>query len=71
MVKLWHAVAFCALPIYLFGFYLWLLGFLFMSLTAGFVLSIVFQLAHTVEDAFFPVVDAETNKFEDELRHIK
>ena len=67
MVKLWHAVAFCALPIYLFGFWPWLLGFLVMSLTAGFVLSIVFQLAHTVEDASFPVADIETNKFEDEF----
>ena len=39
-----------------------------MSLTAGFNLSIVFQLAHTVEDASFPVVDVvETNKFEDEI----
>ncbi|MCO6459980.1 MAG: acyl-CoA desaturase [Saprospiraceae bacterium] len=67
LVKIWHAIAFCILPIYLFGFWPWLLGFLIMSLTAGFCLSIVFQLAHTVEDTAFPLPDTDSNKFEDEF----
>lgn len=67
MVKIWHALVFCALPIYLFGFFPWLLGFLVMNIVAGFMLSIVFQLAHTVEHTDFPVADADTNKFQDEF----
>jgi len=67
MVKVWHALVFCALPIYLFGFWPWLLGFLVMNIVAGFMLSIVFQLAHTVEHTHFPLPDADTNKFADEF----
>ena len=53
--KLSHAFLFVALPIYLVGFTPWLVGFLSMGLVAGFVLSIVFQLAHTVEHTHFPL----------------
>ncbi len=67
MVKIWHALVFCAIPIYLFGFWPWLLGFMVMNFVAGFVLSIVFQLAHTVEHTDFPVADVDTNKFQDEF----
>ena len=42
------------------------MGFLVCSLVAGFVLSIVFQLAHTVEHTHFPQVNATTGKMEDE-----
>jgi linoleoyl-CoA desaturase len=45
---------FVALPIYLLGFVTWLVGFLAIMLIAGFVLSIVFQLAHTVQHTSFP-----------------
>jgi linoleoyl-CoA desaturase len=34
-----------------------LLGFLVMHLTAGFILSVIFQMAHIVEDAHQPVPD--------------
>lgn len=54
------------LPIVKFGFLAWLAGFLTMALTGGFVLSIVFQLAHTVQDASFPIPDETTHKMEDE-----
>jgi linoleoyl-CoA desaturase len=33
---------------------------------AGFVLSMVFQLAHTVEHTAFPLANEVTNKMEDE-----
>ncbi len=64
--KLSHAFLFVALPIYLVGFTPWLIGFLIMCLVAGFVLSIVFQLAHTVEHTHFPLPDNASNKMKDE-----
>jgi linoleoyl-CoA desaturase len=64
--KLLHAFIFVALPIYMLGFSQWVVGFLVFTLFAGFVLSIVFQLAHTVEHTAFPVPDKITNKLEDE-----
>ncbi|GAA4452540.1 acyl-CoA desaturase [Rurimicrobium arvi] len=54
------------LPIIKFGLLTWLAGFLTMALTGGFVLSIVFQLAHTVQDATFPMPDETTHKMDDE-----
>ena len=64
--KLLHAFLFIALPISLIGFTPWLIGFLVFSMFAGFVLSIVFQLAHTVEHTQFPIANIDTNKIEDE-----
>ncbi len=57
---------FIALPVYTVGFSGWLLGFLVTMCVAGFTLSIVFQLAHTVEQTAFPVPQAATGKLEDE-----
>ncbi len=54
------------LPIYVLGFTSWLVGFLIISMVAGLVLSVVFQLAHTVEETTFPVASIETNKIENE-----
>jgi linoleoyl-CoA desaturase len=54
------------LPIYTLGFVNWVVGFSIFSLVAGFVLSIVFQLAHTVEHTHFPVPDVATGKLQDE-----
>jgi linoleoyl-CoA desaturase len=61
-----HAFLFVVLPILMVGAIPWLIGFLSMGLVAGFVLSIVFQLAHTVEHTHFPMPDNATNKMEDE-----
>lgn len=57
---------FIGLPIYVVGFQHWLIGFLVFTVVAGLVLSVVFQLAHTVEHTAFPVPDAVTGKLEDE-----
>jgi linoleoyl-CoA desaturase len=54
------------LPIMQVGFLNWLIGFLIISMFAGFVLSIVFQLAHTVEETQFPVPTGDINKIENE-----
>jgi linoleoyl-CoA desaturase len=64
--KLFHAFLFIGLPIYMVGFGPWLISFLIFTCVAGFVLSIVFQLAHTVEHTSFPLVDEQTGKLEDE-----
>ncbi|GAA4302693.1 acyl-CoA desaturase [Nibribacter koreensis] len=64
--KVQHFIMFVVVPIYMVGFLPWLVGFLVYGMFTGLVLSIVFQLAHTVEDAHFPVATVETNKIEDE-----
>ena len=61
-----NLVVYIALPIYMVGFLPWLTGFLLSTAIAGLVLSMVFQLAHTVEDAAFPVPDVVTSKLDDE-----
>jgi len=55
-----------ALPIWLVGFLPWLVGFLIIAMSAGFILSIVFQLAHTVEHTAFPTPSADANRIENE-----
>lgn len=64
--KIFYAAVFVALPIYTVGFTYWLVGFLIFTCVAGFVLSIVFQLAHTVEHTAFPVANVETGRLDDE-----
>ena len=64
--KVVHAFLFIGLPIYMVGFGHWLVGFVVFTCVAGFVLSLVFQLAHTVEHTAFPVANGETGKLEDE-----
>lgn len=64
--KILHAFLFIGLPVYMLGFIDWMIGFIVFSCVAGFVLSIVFQLAHTVEHTAFPVADADSGKMEDE-----
>jgi linoleoyl-CoA desaturase len=64
--KLLYIFLFIGLPIYTLGFLAWMVGFLVTSLFAGFVISIVFQLAHTVEHTHFPMPDEETGKLDDE-----
>jgi linoleoyl-CoA desaturase len=64
--KLIHAFIFLAGPIYMVGFSTWIIGFLVYGMFAGFVLSIVFQLAHTVEDTHFVQASAQVGKIEDE-----
>lgn len=64
--KLFNAFLFVGLPIYMLGFQVWVIGFITFTFVAGLVLSLVFQLAHTVEHTAFPVADATTGKMEDE-----
>lgn len=64
--KLLYMFLFIVLPILTVGAIPWLVGFLVFSMFAGFVLSIVFQLAHTVEQTEFPQANVGTGKMEDE-----
>jgi len=59
-VKIFYAVVFIGLPVWLTPFTWWqiLIGFLVMHWTAGCILSTVFQLAHVVEGVDQPVPDA-------------
>jgi linoleoyl-CoA desaturase len=64
--KVFHAFLFVGLPIYRLGWFDWMVSFTIFTLVAGFVLSMVFQLAHTVEHTAFPVADEATGRLEDE-----
>lgn len=64
--KLAHAAIFVALPIYIVGFLPWLIGFLIYGMFTGFVIAIIFQLAHTVEATHFPIATQPANRIEDE-----
>jgi linoleoyl-CoA desaturase len=63
--KVFNLILFIVLPIYMVGFGSWLIGFLVFTLPAGLIISIVFQLAHTVEHTAFPMPN-EHDKLEDE-----
>lgn len=64
--KVSFGLVFVFIPIYMTSILSYLVGFLFFSATTGIVISMVFQLAHTVGDLQFPEPDAETNRMEDE-----
>jgi linoleoyl-CoA desaturase len=64
--KVLYLLLYIGLPVYFWGFLPWLTGFLIYAAVAGLLLSIVFQLAHTVEETSFPVPVQPVNKIEDE-----
>lgn len=66
IAKLGYYFFMIVLPIMLIGFTEWLVGFLIISMTAGLILSTVFQLAHTVEITEFPQRSADTHNIENE-----
>ena len=57
-VKTLYFAVFIGLPVYL-GMPIWqaIIGFLIMHAVSGWILSVVFQLAHVVPDAYFPQPD--------------
>lgn len=64
--KVIYTFMFVILPIMLLGFLPWLVGFLIITMVTGLVISIVFQLAHTVEHTEFPMPDVMTGKIEND-----
>lgn len=64
--KVLYIFLFIGLPMYMWGFLPWLTGFLIFAGIAGLLLSMVFQLAHTVNETSFPMPIQPANKLEDE-----
>lgn len=63
--KLTNLTLFFFIPIYIFGFWQALFGFFVMHAALGLSLALVFQMAHAVEEATFPLPN-EQNKIENE-----
>ncbi|ANI89164.1 fatty acid desaturase [Arachidicoccus ginsenosidimutans] len=64
--KVVYCAIFIVIPMARLGFVDWLVGYLAVCCTTGLILSVVFQLAHTVEHTQFPMPDKATGKMEDE-----
>ncbi|MBO9634931.1 MAG: acyl-CoA desaturase [Chitinophagaceae bacterium] len=64
--KILYLLFYVAIPILLMGWQQWLLFFLCMHIGLGFTLSIVFQLAHVVEETEFESVSSEAKIIENE-----
>lgn len=52
------------IPLYLYAWYNVLIMFFLVSFVHGFLLSVVFQLAHCVEEAEFPLPEGDTSRME-------
>jgi len=64
--KLLHLIVFAGIPVYVLGLSTWIIGFLVFTVVTGFVISIVFQLAHTVEHTAFVNPESSGSRIEDE-----
>lgn len=64
--KIVHMFMMIVLPIMMVGFVPTLIGYLVVVTVTGLSISIIFQLAHVVEGAAFPMPDSTTNKVEEE-----
>lgn len=64
--KILYLLFYVAIPIALMGWQSWLLYFLCMHIGLGFTLSIVFQLAHVVEETAFESVTGDAKQIENE-----
>ncbi len=62
-VKIFHIVFFIIIPLNALGLVNFIIGYLMFTLITGLVVSIVFQLAHTVEDTAFPTIP-DNNRME-------
>ncbi|MFT3702735.1 MAG: acyl-CoA desaturase [Agriterribacter sp.] len=64
--KLLYLLFYVAIPIILLGWQYWLLYFICMHIGLGFTLSIVFQLAHVVEETEFDLATGDAKQIENE-----
>lgn len=65
ITKISYVFIYLVLPIMMVGVGEALLGYLVVNLVSGVVLALVFQMAHVVEDAGFPMPDEKTHKMEE------
>jgi linoleoyl-CoA desaturase len=64
--KLAYVFVFIILPVIFVGAIPTLVGYLIMSVVCGFVLSVIFQLAHVVEGSSFPAPAVETTHVDED-----
>ena len=64
--KIVYLFLFVAIPIIKLGMLKTLIGYIITSFVCGWVLSVIFQLAHVVDDVTFPLLDEKTNSLEQE-----
>lgn len=64
--KLTYITLFIALPIIRIGLLETIVGYLTIAFVCGFIISVVFQLAHLVENTHFPIPNPDSNKIENE-----
>ncbi|NDC41795.1 MAG: acyl-CoA desaturase, partial [Chitinophagia bacterium] len=64
--KALYVFFYIALPVYLLGWGAWGVGFLFMHIALGLSLSVVFQLAHVVEETEFEFAGDDPKTIENE-----
>jgi linoleoyl-CoA desaturase len=62
LTKIYYFSVFIAFPIFKLGFSSWLVGYILMNAMMGLALSVVFQLAHVVENTEFEHVALDENK---------
>jgi linoleoyl-CoA desaturase len=67
--KIFHLFVFVILPVYELGFNQFILQFLIYTFTTGLVLSIVFQLAHIVEETEFILPDNQNTMPDEWMKH--
>ncbi len=63
--KVFHIFLFIVLPIFMLGVVKAVLFYLITAFICGWVISVVFQLAHVLEDTAFPVPAENSNKIEE------
>jgi linoleoyl-CoA desaturase len=64
--KLLYIGAFIVLPIFTIGLAETVIGYLIISFITGFIIAVIFQLAHIVEDATFETPTSKNHKVETE-----
>ncbi len=64
--KILYVVFYMAIPIYMFGLGKWAVGFACMHAAMGLSMSVVFQLAHVVEETEFEYTGGEDKQIENE-----
>lgn len=62
LTKIGYVIFYIVLPIKVWGFLPWLAGYLLLNAAMGLTLSIVFQLAHVVENTEFETVALDEDK---------
>lgn len=62
LTKIHYAVSFIVIPIMVWGWAGWLIGFLTFNIIMGLTLSLVFQLAHVVENTEFEHLPLDESK---------